>query len=121
MHIIDHNHLTIDKVKQIIENHEQLSLSEEAIAAIERCRAYLDSKMGDIGRPVYGITTGFGSLCNISIPAEELSQLQHNLVMSHSCGMGEEVRPEIVKIMLLLKAQSLSYGHSGSQLITIQR
>ena len=67
------------------------------------------------------LTIGFGSLCNITIPAEDLSQLQHNLVMSHACGMGEEVRPEIVKLMLLLKAQSLSYGHSGSQVATVQR
>ena len=121
MHIISHDILTLDRVKEILDKHEQLQLGEEAIAAIEKCRKYLDSKMGDIGRPVYGITTGFGSLCNITIPEDELSQLQHNLVMSHACGMGDEVRPEIVKIMLLLKAQSLSYGHSGSQLITVQR
>ena len=121
MHTINHERLTIERVKEMLDKHEQLQLGSEAIAAIEKCRKYLDSKMGDIGHPVYGITTGFGSLCNISIPEKELSQLQHNLVMSHACGMGEEVRPEIVKIMLLLKAQSLSYGHSGSQLCTVQR
>jgi len=120
-HIISDKHLTIDRVKEIIDNHMQLELGKEAIAAIEKCRKFLDSKMEDIGRPVYGVTTGFGSLCNITIPAEDLSQLQHNLVMSHACGMGEEVRPEIVKLMLLLKAQSLSYGHSGSQVATVQR
>ena len=106
MHTISFEPLTIERIKQIIDNNEPLQLG---------------SKMEDIGRPVYGVTTGFGSLCNITIPAEDLSQLQHNLVMSHACGMGEEVRPEIVKIMLLLKIQSLSYGHSGSQLITVQR
>ena len=120
-HIISDKHLTIDRVKEIIDNHMQLELGKEAIAAIEKCRKFLDSKMEDIGRPVYGVTTGFGSLCNITIPAEDLSQLQHNLVMSHACGMGEEVRPEIVKLMLLLKAQSLSYGPSGSQVATVQR
>ena len=121
MHTISFEPLTIERIKQIIDNNEPLQLGTEAVAAIEKCRNYLDSKMEDIGRPVYGVTTGFGSLCNITIPAEDLSQLQHNLVMSHACGMGEEVRPEIVKIMLLLKIQSLSYGHSGSQLITVQR
>ncbi len=121
MHIISSARLTIERVKQILDNHEQLQLGEEAVAAIEKCRKYLDSKMGDISHPIYGVTTGFGSLCNISIPEKELSQLQHNLVMSHACGMGDEVRPEIVKIMLLMKAQSLSYGHSGSQLVTVQR
>jgi histidine ammonia-lyase len=113
--------LTLERLQQIIENGEQLSLSDEAVAAIEKCRKYLDDKMKDLDRPVYGITTGFGSLYNVTIPEEDLSQLQHNLVMSHACGTGEEVRPAIVKLMLLLKAQSLSYGHSGAQLVTVQR
>ena len=120
-HIISNAHLSLERIKDIIDHHETLELSKESIAAIEKCRRYLDSKMEDIGRPVYGVTTGFGSLYNITIPSEALSQLQHNLVMSHACGTGETVRPEIVKIMLLLKAQSLSYGHSGAQLITVQR
>ena len=121
IHIISSAHLSLERIKEIIDNHEQLALSKESIAAIEKCRKYLDSKMEDIDRPVYGITTGFGSLYNITIPAEDLSQLQYNLVVSHACGTGETVRPAIVKIMLLLKAQSLSYGHSGAQLITVQR
>ena len=89
--------------------------------AILKCRRYLDEKMKDPEKPMYGITTGFGSLYNVTIPKDDLSQLQHNLVMSHACGAGETVRPEIVKLMLFLKAQSLSYGHSGAQLITVQR
>ena len=121
MHSISHEHLTLERLQEIVEKGEKLALSDEAVAAIEKCRKYLDRKMEDIDRPVYGITTGFGSLYNVTIPAEDLSQLQHNLVMSHACGTGEEVRPEIVKLMLLLKAQSLSYGHSGAQLVTVQR
>ena len=120
-HIISNRHLTIDMVNEIIQKGERLELSKESEAAIVKCRKFLDSKMEDIGRPVYGVTTGFGSLCNISIPAEDLSQLQHNLVMSHACGIGETVRPEIVKLMLLLKIQSLSYGFSGVQLVTVRR
>ena len=120
-HLISNKRLTIEKVNEIITKGYKLELSKESEAAILKCRHFLDSKMGDIGRPVYGITTGFGSLCNITVPADELSQLQHNLVMSHACGTGETVRPEIVKLMLLLKVQSLSYGHSGVQLITVQR
>ena len=120
-HIISNSHLTIEKVNEIIINGTKLELSKESEAAIVKCRKFLDSKMEDIGRPVYGVTTGFGSLCNITIPAEDLSQLQHNLVMSHACGTGETVRPEIVKLMLLLKVQSLSYGYSGVQLVTVQR
>ena len=120
-HIISPKKLTIKKVNEIITKGMKIALSEEAKNAIEKCRKFLDSKMGDIGRPVYGITTGFGSLCNISIPEKELSTLQHNLVMSHACGTGDQVRPEIVKMMILLKVQSLSYGYSGVQVATVER
>ena len=109
-HIISHKTLTIDKVKDSLAPGVHLTLGSDAEAAIIRCRKYLDSKMADMRRPVYGVTTGFGSLCNITIPAEDLSQLQHNLVMSHACGTGDPVRKEIVRLMLLLKVQSLSYG-----------
>ena len=120
-HVISHKTLTIDHVKTLLAEGVQLELGKEAEAAIVKCREFLDKKMEDIGRPVYGVTTGFGSLCNITIPAEDLSQLQHNLVMSHACGTGDTVRPEIVKLMLLLKVESLSYGYSGVQLVTVQR
>ncbi len=121
MHHISHEHLSIDKLRDIFESGEKLDLSPEAVQAIEKCRRYLDRKMEDLDHPIYGITTGFGSLYNVTIPEEDLSQLQYNLVVSHACGTGDTVRPEIVKLMLFLKAQSLSYGHSGAQLITVQR
>ena len=120
-HYISTQAITLEQLKQIIESNYKLALSQEAKDAIVKCRKYLDSKMEDLDRPLYGITTGFGSLCNVTIPQDELSKLQHNLVMSHACGSGETVRPQIVKLMLFLKAQSLSYGHSGAQLITVQR
>ena len=121
MHYISTEHLSLEKVKEIIDKKEQLALSSEAVEAIVKCRKYLDDKMADLDSPIYGITTGFGSLYNVTIPKDELSELQHNLVMSHACGEGYPVRPEIVRLMLLLKAQSLSYGHSGVQLETVQR
>jgi histidine ammonia-lyase len=64
-------------------------------------------KMASHSEPIYGINTGFGSLCNVKISNENLSKLQENLVKSHSCGTGEKVPLEIVKLMLLLKIQSL--------------
>ncbi len=121
MHYITNDHLSLQRLEEIMDRGEKIALSEGAIAAIEKCRRYLDSKMENVDRPVYGVTTGFGSLYNVTIPPEDLSQLQHNLVMSHACGTGETVRPEIVKLMLLLKVQCLSYGHSGAQLATVQR
>ena len=120
-HIISKEFLAIDEIGRILREGEKTELGAEAKEAIIKCREYLDSKMEDIGRPVYGVTTGFGSLCNITIAQDDLSKLQHNLVKSHACGIGAKLRPEIVRLMLLLKVQSLSYGHSGAQLETIQR
>jgi histidine ammonia-lyase len=120
-HYISSTRLSLERMKEIFDNREKIALSHESTDAVIKCRKYLDTKMEDIDRPLYGITTGFGSLYNVTIPLEDLSQLQHNLVMSHACGAGETVRPEIVKIMLFLKAQSLAYGHSGAQLVTVQR
>lgn len=120
VHHISPEWLTIERVEEIINGHYTLDLSDQAIALIERCRNYLDKKMEDTTEPIYGITTGFGSLCNISIDKEQLSTLQKNLVMSHSCSIGDHVPAEIVRLMLLLKIQSLSYGNSGVQLATVR-
>lgn len=121
IHYISSEHLTIDRVEQIVEKGMKLALSDDARHRIVRCREYLDKKMSTQTEPIYGITTGFGSLCDISIDLEQLSQLQKNLVMSHACGVGERVPSEIVKLMLLMKVQSLSYGNSGVQLGTVER
>ena len=121
IHYITAEHLTIARVEEILTKGYKLALSDDAKQRINHCREYLDKKMEDVGRPIYGVTTGFGSLCNISIDKENLSQLQKNLVMSHACGTGQRVPKEIARLMLLLKAQSLSYGHSGVQLITVER
>ncbi len=121
IHHISPEVLTIEALQEIISQNKTLQLSEIAKDKIQKCRDYLDKKMADNDAPIYGINTGFGSLCNIKISTENLSKLQENLVKSHACGTGEEVPKEIVKLMLLLKIQSLSYGYSGVQLITVQR
>ena len=121
IHKISSGRLTLQRVKEIVENGMKIELSQDVIERVEKCRHYLDKKMENQKEPIYGVTTGFGSLCNISVSREELSQLQKNLVMSHACGVGEEVPQDIVKLMLLMKIQSLAYGHSGVQLQTIQR
>lgn len=121
IHPISAERLTLGRVRAIIENRIPLALSEDARQRIIRCRSYLDEKMERNAQPIYGITTGFGSLCNISVGKEDLATLQKNLVMSHACGTGERVPREIVRLMLFLKAQSLSYGHSGVQLETVER
>ena len=120
-HYISAETLTFERVNEIITKGYKLALSEDAKARIQKCRDYLDKKMETQTTPIYGITTGFGSLCNHSISKEDLSTLQKNLVMSHACGTGEFVPKEIIRIMILLKVQSLSYGNSGVQVITVQR
>lgn len=121
IHYISPEHLTIERVGEILDRGIKLDLSEEAVRRIEKCRKYLDDKIDSCDRPLYGITTGFGSLCNISIGCNDLSTLQRNLVMSHACGCGDLVDPQIVKIMLLTKIMSLSFGNSGVQLSTVRR
>ena len=121
IHQISAEHLTIEQVGEIIYSNYKIELSEDAKQRIKRCRNYLDKKIARNGEPIYGVTTGFGSLCNVSIGKDHLSQLQINLIKSHACGVGERVPNDIVKIMLLLKIQSLSYGYSGCKLDTVMR
>ena len=120
-HFNPEERLTLDKIQEIIDKKMTLALSDEAKRRIEKCRNYLNQKMETQKVPIYGVTTGFGSLCNISISKEQLSQLQKNLVMSHACGVGDEVPAEVVRLMLLLKAQNFCFGYSGAQLQTVQR
>ncbi|RUL58909.1 histidine ammonia-lyase [Prevotella koreensis] len=121
IHKISAEHLSIERVGEIIYNGYKIELSDDAKQRIERCRNYLDEKIASNPEPVYGVTTGFGSLCNVSVSKDQLTQLQINLIKSHACGTGESVPNDIVKIMLLLKIQSLSYGYSGCKLDTVQR
>ena len=120
-HYISSEVLQLETLQEIISQNKTIALSEEAKVNIQKCREYLDAKMSGNEKAIYGINTGFGSLYNVKISNENLSQLQSNLVKSHACGTGDEVPEEIVKIMLLLKIQSLSYGHSGVQLQTVER
>ena len=121
IHKISAEHLTIEKIGEIIYNNYTLELSDDAIARIERCRKYLDERIAKEKEPIYGVTTGFGSLCKVSISKDQLSQLQINLMKSHACGVGERLSSDIVKMMMLLKVQSCSYGYSGTKLDTVQR
>lgn len=118
---IGQEHLSIMGIARILQAKQPLALSQEATERIVHCRSYLDQKLQQHTSPIYGINTGFGYLQNIKVAANELSQLQYNLLLSHACGVGEEVSQRIVQLMLLLKIQSLSYGHSGVQLATVER
>ena len=120
-HYICSSVLDLKEINDILQNNKKLALSEEAIANIEKARKYLDSKMKENSSPIYGINTGFGSLCNVRISSENLTELQENLVKSHACGTGDIVSARVVKLMLLLKVKALSYGNSGASLETVSR
>ena len=121
IHYITASLLTLETVGEIIYQHKKIELSEEVKVNIQKCRTYLDQKMQAETEAIYGINTGFGSLYNVKISSDKLSQLQENLVRSHACGTGDKVPKTIVKLMLLLKIQSLCYGNSGVQLETVER
>jgi histidine ammonia-lyase len=113
--------LKFNDVKSAISQKTEISVNNAAKEKINNCRNYLNSKTANSNKAYYGINTGFGYLQNVQIGASQTQQLQYNLLMSHACGMGNKVPKEIVKLMLLLKVQSLSYGNSGVQEITVDR
>ena len=121
IHYIDSTYLDLARINDIIYTRKKLALSEDAKSKIVACRIYLTETLAKSEKPIYGINTGFGALHNVKISNENLTILQANLVMSHACGTGERVPDEIVRLMLFLKIQSLSYGHSGVQLETVNR
>ncbi|MDG1057445.1 MAG: histidine ammonia-lyase [Flavobacteriaceae bacterium] len=121
MHSITSQPLTLPILNNLTISQDQIELSKEVCDNIVRCRAYLDEKMKHSNMPIYGINTGFGSLCDVQISTDQLTQLQENLVRSHACGTGELVPKSIVKLMLLFKIKSLGNGNSGVHLATVQR
>lgn len=114
--------LTLEILEELIaEPEHKVGLANSALAEIERCRTFLDQKMASSEAAVYGINTGFGALRDKRIESAKLEELQYNLIRSHACGAGDLVPKEIVRLMLLLKVRSLSFGHSGVQVGTAQR
>lgn len=118
---LDRKWLHFDQVKNLLDFDQQVSITFDAHERILACRAFLDEKMEDERQLYYGINTGFGFLQNVKIDASQIGQLQYNLVVSHACGLGEEVPRDIVKLMLMLKIKSLSFGNSGVQIDTVIR
>ena len=125
---MSYNYLPLDRkltnfqqIKNLLQYDQQVSITFDAHERILICREYLDKKMEESDTLYYGINTGFGFLQNVRIDAKQLSELQNNLLKSHACGLGDEVPKDIVKLMLMLKIKSLSYGHSGVQIETVKR
>jgi histidine ammonia-lyase len=118
---LDRSWLSLDQVEHFLDYNQQVSITFDAHKRITACRDYLDHKLATTDHPIYGINTGFGFLQQVHIDDSQLEQLQYNLLKSHACGMGEEVPLPIIRLMLMLKIKSLSYGHSGVQIDTVKR
>jgi histidine ammonia-lyase len=101
MHIISSKPLSLSTLKSIVFEGSAIELSDEVIQKIQECRDYLNQKIEATSDPIYGINTGFGSLCDVRIHSENLTKLQENLVRSHACGTGDFVPQPITKLMLL--------------------
>ncbi len=118
---LDKQHTNFQQIKNLLAFNQLVSITFDAHFRITSCRNYLDKKLNESDALFYGINTGFGYLQNIKIDKTQLQQLQSNLIQSHACGMGEQVPLDIVKLMVMLKIKSLSYGYSGVQIDTVKR
>jgi len=114
------HHYKVNELVELVLSRTSAELDIKSTQKIESCYQYLHNKIKRAEKPIYGINTGFGSLCNTEIGKDELQVLQENLLKSHACGMGDEVPQDIVRLMLVLKAQSLSKGFSGVHLNTVK-
>lgn len=121
MYTLSSKAFSLSDLKSLIFENKKIKLSEALVQSITDCRDYLDQKIASTSDPIYGINTGFGSLCDVKIDSDNLRILQENLVRSHACGAGDLVPKSIVKLMLLLKIKSLSFGHSGVHIDTVER
>lgn len=113
--------ISLAQLEEIVASSKKIQLSDKSKKAVQKCFDYLQEKMAEGDAPIYGINTGFGSLCNTRINKDDLTKLQENLVKSHACGMGEEVPEEVVKYILYLKIRGMAYGHSGVSVELIER
>lgn len=118
---LDRSWLSFEQVQDYVSHQQLVSVTFDAHRRITECREYLDRKLASGDELFYGINTGFGFLQNMVIPDHQVEALQYNLLKSHACGMGDEVPLSIVRMMLMLKIKSLSYGHSGVQIDTVKR
>jgi len=118
---MDLNWWTLEDVWRKLQSEEKGDLSDEAKRAIVRCHGFLQETIANPdGGAIYGVNTGFGDLAHARVDADSLHVLQRNILVSHACGVGSDVPEAIVRAMLLLKIKSLSKGHSGVQLATVE-
>ncbi|WP_020525436.1 histidine ammonia-lyase [Catelliglobosispora koreensis] len=117
--IVSPNGITPAAVLAVARESATVSLSDDTIAAMTRSRSIVDNIERD-GRPVYGISTGFGALANTFISPDRRAELQHALIRSHASGIGAPMPREVVRAMILLRVRSLALAHSGVRPLVAQ-
>ncbi|MGC8819555.1 MAG: histidine ammonia-lyase [Fervidobacterium sp.] len=120
MIVLDGEHLTLEDVHKVSRNYEDVSLSSEAYKKIQRSRLVIE-KIIEKDVPVYGVNTGFGALANVKISKDKLKELQKNIVLSHSAGVGECLPEDIVRAMILIRANALAKGYSGVRPVVVEK
>ncbi len=116
---VDGETLTIEDVVNVARYRFDVSLDEGARKKVLASREVIDRALKE-DRTVYGVNTGFGELANVSIAPKDLAALQVNLIRSHSAGVGDPLPPEVVRGMMLLRANALAKGYSGVRVEIIE-
>ena len=111
--------LSVDDVVAIARRGAAVSLGDVARSNVNRARRLVEKWVRE-GKAVYGVTTGFGALCEVAIAASETRALQENILMSHAAGVGNPFPPEVVRAAMAVRVQDLSQGHAGVRLQTLQ-
>ena len=117
---IDGHHLLLEDVGRVSRGGESVRLSAQAARQLKESLAVVETALRE-DRAVYGVTTGFGDLARIAIPPRDRALLQANLLLNHAAGVGEVLPDEVVRAMLLLRANALAKGHSGVRIELVER
>lgn len=117
--IIDGKSLSLEKIEFFLNENPTVELSPGSRVKVQKARKLIDEWI-ESNKTIYGVTTGFGGFSSIRIPKKDIEQLQENLIVSHTAGVGENLPPFIVKLMMLLRANALASGYSGIRLDTLQ-
>ncbi|MFA6693193.1 MAG: histidine ammonia-lyase [Acholeplasmataceae bacterium] len=120
MIVLNGENCTLETFIQVSRWKEEVSIASSSKTRILQARAYID-EVNDSETPVYGINTGFGKLSDMTINKKDTSKLQTNLLMSHACGVGEPLKNEVVRGMMLLRVNALIKGYSGIRLETLEK
>ncbi len=117
--LINGRDLTVEEVIRVCRNNEEVQLTEEAVEAVKKARAYIERKLEEKA-VIYGLTTGFGKFANVVISNEQTETLQRNLIISHTCAMGDPYPRHYVRAAMLLRCNALARGNSGIRFETLQ-